>query len=109
MISTSCIKSKLTQFSDFLLVILRSILPQRPDLKLILMSATLNAEIFASYFNQCPTLTIPGFTHPVKEYFLEDVVGMTDYQVTQGSKYYKKGSGESGVDYFAKQLPGMNF
>lgn len=41
-------------------------LPRRPDLRIILMSATMNAAAFASYFGGCPVTTIPGFTHPVK-------------------------------------------
>jgi hypothetical protein len=52
---------------------------QRPDLRVILMSATLNAEQFAKYFGHCPCLNIPGFTYPVKEYYLEDVLQMTRY------------------------------
>jgi HrpA-like helicases len=52
---------------------------QRPDLKIILMSATLNAEQFAKYYGECPCLNIPGFTYPVKEYYLEDVLEMTRY------------------------------
>jgi HrpA-like RNA helicase len=36
--------------TDFLLIILRQLLPKRPNLKLILMSATLNASMFAEYF-----------------------------------------------------------
>jgi len=43
------------------------------------MSATLNAEQFAKYYNDCPCLNIPGFTYPVKEYYLEDVLEMTRY------------------------------
>eukprot|EP00808_Paulinella_micropora_P005352 g76163.t1 len=39
------------KLTDFLLIILRDLLPRRPELKLILMSATLNAELFAHYFN----------------------------------------------------------
>ena len=38
--------------SDFLMIILRDLLPRRPDLKLILMSATLNADMFSSYFSK---------------------------------------------------------
>lgn len=38
------------RLTDFLLIVLKDILPSRPHLKLILMSATLNAELFASYF-----------------------------------------------------------
>lgn len=36
--------------SDFLIIILKDLLPRRPDLKVILMSATLNAEMFSDYF-----------------------------------------------------------
>lgn len=36
--------------SDFLLVILRDLLPRRPHLRVVLMSATLDAQLFASYF-----------------------------------------------------------
>ena len=35
---------------DFLLGILRALLPQRPDLRLVLMSATINTAMFADYF-----------------------------------------------------------
>ena len=50
---------------------------QRPDLKVVLMSATLNAENFARYYGNCPCINIPGFTYPVVEYYLEDVLEMT--------------------------------
>jgi ATP-dependent RNA helicase DHX36 len=43
------------------------------------MSATLNAEQFAKYYDHCPCLNVPGFTYPVKEYYLEDVLEMTRY------------------------------
>lgn len=36
--------------SDFLMIILKDLLASRPDLKIILMSATLNAEMFSRYF-----------------------------------------------------------
>lgn len=37
------------------------------------MSATLDAASFSKYFNDCPSLNIPGFTHPVRELYLEDI------------------------------------
>jgi ATP-dependent RNA helicase DHX36 len=43
------------------------------------MSATLNAEQFAKYYGDCPCIDIPGFTYPVTEYYLEDVLEMTRY------------------------------
>ncbi|XP_053390131.1 ATP-dependent DNA/RNA helicase DHX36-like, partial [Mercenaria mercenaria] len=67
--------------SDFLIIILRDILQRRPDLKLILMSATLNAEAFSKYFYDCPMINVPGFTYPVKEYLLEDVIELLRYEV----------------------------
>lgn len=47
------------QMSDFLLIILKELLPRRPELRLILMSATLNAELFSSYFGGAPMIHIP--------------------------------------------------
>lgn len=44
---------------DFLLIILRDLLPRRPDLRVILMSATINADLFSQYFSNAPTIHIP--------------------------------------------------
>jgi ATP-dependent RNA helicase DHX36 len=43
------------------------------------MSATLNAESFSKYYHRCPMIHIPGFTHPVTVYHLEDVLQLTKY------------------------------
>lgn len=37
---------------DFLMIVLRDLIQRRPDLKLILMSATLNADLFSAYFGR---------------------------------------------------------
>ncbi|XP_016651934.1 PREDICTED: DExH-box ATP-dependent RNA helicase DExH1 isoform X1 [Prunus mume] len=66
---------------DFLLIILRDLLPRRPDLRLILMSATINADLFSKYFGNSPTIHIPGLTFPVAELFLEDILEKTHYIV----------------------------
>lgn len=50
--------------ADFLLIILKDLLPQRPDIRVILMSATVNSETFSHYFGGCATLLIPGFAFP---------------------------------------------
>lgn len=51
---------------DFLLGYLKQLQRQRKDLKLIITSATLDAERFSSFFNGAPVLTIPGKTYPVE-------------------------------------------
>ncbi|KAL1308655.1 hypothetical protein AAHE18_17G122600 [Arachis hypogaea] len=67
---------------DFLLIVLKDLLPRRPEMKLILMSATLDAELFSSYFNGAAIIKIPGFTHPVRTCFLEDVLELSGYRLT---------------------------
>ncbi len=67
--------------SDFLITVLKDLLPERSDLKVVLMSATLNADLFSRYFFNCPKIEIPGFTFPVKEFYLEDVLEMTGFRI----------------------------
>ncbi|KAK1283145.1 putative pre-mRNA-splicing factor ATP-dependent RNA helicase [Acorus calamus] len=66
---------------DFLIIILRDLLPRRPDLRLILMSATINADLFSKYFGNAPTIHIPGLTFPVAEVYLEDILEKTRYSI----------------------------
>ncbi|XP_012944942.1 ATP-dependent DNA/RNA helicase DHX36 [Aplysia californica] len=75
--------------SDFLMIILKDLLAVRRDLKVILMSATLNAEMFSHYFNDCPMLNIPGYTFPVKEYLLENIIEMTGYRLREGNTGFR--------------------
>ncbi|ALC48383.1 CG1582 [Drosophila busckii] len=76
--------------SDFLLLILKQILRERKDLKVILMSATLNAKLFSDYFGGAPVLDIPGRTHPVQQFFLEDILEMSDFVMECDTKYCRK-------------------
>ena len=73
---------------DFLLIILKKVLKERAiagkiNPKIVLMSATLNTELFASYFASkaadgrivsCPSLSVPGRTFPVKETHLNQLL-----------------------------------
>ena len=52
--------------TDVLFGLLKKTLIKRPDMKLIVTSATLDAAKFSEYFNACPILTIPGRTFPVE-------------------------------------------
>uniref|UniRef100_A0A2P2LDZ3 RNA helicase n=2 Tax=Rhizophora mucronata TaxID=61149 RepID=A0A2P2LDZ3_RHIMU len=51
-------------------------LPSYPHLRLILMSATLDTGRFSQYFGGCPIIRVPGFTYPVKIFYLEDVLSI---------------------------------
>lgn len=52
--------------TDVLFALLKKSLKRRPDLKVIVTSATLDADKFSAYFNECPIFTIPGRTFPVE-------------------------------------------
>ena len=52
--------------TDVLFGLLKDLCRRRPDLKIIVTSATLDAEKFSTYFFQCPIFTIPGRTFPVE-------------------------------------------
>lgn len=86
--------------SDLLLIELREVLKRNPTLRVILMSATIERETFVSYFDNVPTMDIPGRTFPVEDYYLEDVramLGENDQSEEEGdSKSYKK---SQGIDY----------
>lgn len=58
-----------TLATDILMGLLKQVSVRRPDLKIIIMSATLDAEKFQSYFNNAPLLAVPGRTHPVEIYY----------------------------------------
>ncbi|WNG87439.1 ATP-dependent RNA helicase HrpA [Mycobacterium sp. ITM-2016-00317] len=51
---------------DFLLGYLRQLLPQRPDLKVIVTSATIEPERFARFFGDAPIVEVSGRTYPVE-------------------------------------------
>lgn len=69
--------------SDFLLIVLKKLLKRRKDLKVVLMSATVDAEKFSNYLGGAPVLTVPGRTFPVQVAYLEDAVELTGYNPDQ--------------------------
>ncbi|XP_059164775.1 ATP-dependent RNA helicase DHX29-like [Physella acuta] len=73
--------------SDFLMIVVKEILARRTDLKVILMSATLDSQKCSAYFGHCPVINIPGRTFPVQVFYLEDVIEKTGYVVDDDSPY----------------------
>lgn len=61
-----------TLATDILMGLLKEIIKRRSDLKIIIMSATLDAEKFQKYFNNSPLLAVPGRTHPVEIYYTSE-------------------------------------
>lgn len=67
--------------SDFLLIVLKKLLVRRKDLKVVLMSATVDADKFSRYLGGAPVLNVPGRTFPVKVQYLEDAIEYTGYSL----------------------------
>lgn len=104
--------------SDVLLAMLRQFLAEGnaarrrkfggtlPPLKVILMSATLNAASFQQYFGGaavCPMIEVPGRTFPVEQFYLEDVLEKTNFVVDEESPAYVPVD-ESGSDRNSTQV-----
>ncbi|KAJ7399957.1 putative ATP-dependent RNA helicase YTHDC2 [Pitangus sulphuratus] len=78
------------RFSDFLLIKLRDVLQTQTNLKLIISSAALDANLFIRYFGCCPVIYIQGRPFEVKEMFLEDILRSTGYTNKEMIKYKKE-------------------
>lgn len=80
--------------TDVLLALLRRALTHNPELRVVLMSASGDTQRLASYFNECPVMHVPGFMHPVRQRYLEEVlremgrpVGKANTQVRKRPSY----------------------
>lgn len=68
--------------TDFLLAILRDMSLVFPELRIILMSATIDTSIFSKYFNNAPIVHVSGRSFPVQQYFLDDIVKLVNLTPT---------------------------
>ena len=65
-----------TIHTDVLFGLLKDLCRRRPDMKIIVTSATLDAEKFSTYFFKCPIFTIPGRTFPVEILYTKEPIGI---------------------------------
>ena len=83
---------------DFLLALLRDVprrrraLNMRP-LKLVVMSATLDAELFCGYLGNCAAVSAPGRTHPVTTVHLERIHDVLEYSLDEDSRCCRRPAG----------------
>ena len=54
--------------------------------KIVLMSATLDAELFNRYFGGAPSVKFPGRAFPVTDLYLEDALELTRHSIRPGNK-----------------------
>lgn len=92
------------KYTDFLFIAIKEAMANNPKLKVILMSATIDTNIFTTYFD-CPLVKIPGRMHPVDIYQLEDVLGMLGYSDKQIQKDRTKQNDRKVVQTGQETLP----
>ena len=63
---------------DFLLGYLKRLLPQRPDLKLIITSATIDVDSFSRHFDDAPVIEVSGRTFPVETHYIDPAEADTE-------------------------------
>ena len=85
---------------DFLLALLRTLPARRRELgmaplKLIVMSAALDANLFCGYLDDCPVVQAAGRTHPVSTVYLEDIHDMLEYALDEESRCCRRPRGDS--------------
>ncbi|VDM53399.1 unnamed protein product [Angiostrongylus costaricensis] len=77
--------------TDFILIVLREMLREYTDLRVILMSATIDTKMFVKFFNGiCPVIEMKGRTFPVQHFFLEDILRMLKYMPPPPEKKRKE-------------------
>jgi len=69
---------------DFLIGYIKQLLPKRPDLKLIVTSATIDAQRFSRHFNDAPVIEVTGRMYPVEVFYRP--IGVDDDEEDDGQR-----------------------
>ena len=72
---------------DFILGYLKQLLPKRPDLKVIITSATIDVERFSNHFNHAPVVEVSGRTYPVEVRYRPPIFDTNDSEVEKNSDF----------------------
>lgn len=81
--------------TDFILITVKEQLKYNKNLKVLLMSATMDINLLSSYFNDCPIVNVPGQGYNVKVYYLEDILFHTGYRSSLMEKYLRISTAEA--------------
>lgn len=81
------------KITDFLLIAIKDGLKLNPNVKIVLMSATLDSDVFCKYFNDCPVINVPGRTYDVDVVYLDHVLSMTSYMSKRMQVYMDQNDG----------------
>lgn len=82
--------------TDLVVTLLKNLMGKIPGLKIVLMSATVNVDLFKNYFPKLGTCHIKGRTFPIKDFYLDDILKDLNFTIkkkrnNKSKKYYDDG------------------
>lgn len=84
--------------TDLIVILLKNLVGKVPGLKIVLMSATVDVDIFKRYFHQLGTCHIEGRTFPISDYFLDDILDLLDFTIKREKNSLYSDDEEGGAD-----------
>lgn len=84
--------------TDFLLIAIRDAVKVNPHLKVILMSATIDSELFSGYFDNCPVINVPGRLFDVNVQYLDDILYSMKYSSKKMREFMVENSMPKGLE-----------
>lgn len=90
--------------TDLIVTLLKNLVGKVKNMKIVLMSATVNVDLFKKFFPGLGTIHIEGRTFPIKDYFLDDILEQLDFKIKKNDRrrYYddeKDEDGDSNDDF----------
>lgn len=74
--------------TDLIVILLKNLKGKVPGLKIVLMSATVNVDIFKKYFGQLGSCHIEGRTFPIQDHYLEEILKTLDFKIKRRNNGY---------------------
>ncbi|XP_050683398.1 ATP-dependent RNA helicase DHX30-like isoform X1 [Leptidea sinapis] len=84
--------------TDVTLLLLRRALYLNPNLNIVVMSATLDTQVFTKYFNDCPVIEVPGRTFPIQESYIDDLESKFKIKLPHAKENCMKIDGKPMID-----------
>lgn len=67
--------------TDLIIILLKKLLNKYKDLKIVMMSATVDLSVFQKFFKGLTSAHIKGRTFPIEDFYLDDVLTKTDFKI----------------------------
>ncbi|CAB4256187.1 similar to Saccharomyces cerevisiae YLR419W Putative helicase with limited sequence similarity to human Rb protein [Maudiozyma barnettii] len=72
--------------TDLIVSLLKNLVGKVKNMKIVLMSATVNVDLFKKFFPGLGTIHIEGRTFPIKDYFLDDILEQLDFKIKKNER-----------------------